>query len=334
MDMMISRPMFSRPAAVCALLAALLLAALLLKVGFGLRGDGAERGPDGGNAPAASSTALEPDVGGPAQEAWTWTPAAVASAPQAVAAPAARRTASLGEAFEAVDDLHAFLQRLLPAAQSGNAEAAWMASRVYDYCAAHARDPSGFARDTAQLGNMGLATSASMVAARDRVAHRCRQFAPVDGIDRDLVLWYRVEAAEAGSLPAEAALLAMGEPLGEGVEYRSDLVDRVEASADPEAFSALAPAMGLAASGDPALAGRVAGTPMAELAWQLGACALGLDCTAEGALMTAYCANGGVCSRDARQDFPAFVHDTALPRRGRAALDEMVGSLLGEGVPR
>ncbi|MGY0559884.1 hypothetical protein ACW7G2_04070 [Luteimonas sp. A277] len=326
MDMVLNRP-----AVLFALLASLLLALL-----YALWGDGggAVPGVDPVGDPAAAiagrSGGLSLQGAGSARRMQ----ASVSSSTAFPAAPVHARPQGLGEAFEAAEDLHAFVHRLLPAAMAGDAGAAWMVSRVYDYCAAHATDPAGFARDTAQLGRMGLTTSASMVAARERMAHRCRQFAPIDGIDRELVLWYRVEAAEAGSLAAEAALLAMGEPLDEEADYRRDLVDRVQASGDPEAFSALAPAMGLAASGDPAYAGQMAGTPMAELAWQLGACALGLDCAQEGALMTSYCANGGICSRDARQDFPAFVHDSAVPRRGRNALDEMVGSLLGEGVPR
>lgn len=321
----------NRPAVLFALLASLLLALL-----YALWGDG------GGTVPGVEpvddpavvitgrSGGLSLQGAGAVRH-----PQAIPATPTAFAAdPLAAGPQGLAKAFESADDLHAFVHRLLPAALAGGAEAAWMVSRVYDYCAAHAADPTGFARDTDQLGRMGFTTSASMAAARERVAHRCRQFSPIDGIDRELVLWYRVEAAEAGSLAAEAALLAMDEPLDDEANYRRDLVDRVQASGDAQAFSALAPAMGLAASGDPAYAGQLAGTPMAELAWQLGACALGLDCAADGALMTSYCVNGGICSRDARQDFPAFVHDSAVPRRGRKALDEMVGSLLGEGVPR
>src|SRR5690606_33115431 len=150
--------------------------------------------------------------------------------------------------------------------------------------------------------------------ARNRVAHRCRQFVPGDGLGPGLVVLQRLEAAEAGSLAAEAGLLAMGEPLEEDGDYRRELVERVRASADAEAFSALAPAMGLAASGDPAHAGQVAGTPQAELAWHLAACELGMDCGAQGALMTAWCANGGVCASSPHQDFPDFVHEARKPR--------------------
>lgn len=249
-------------------------------------------------------------------------------------APAAQRRTRLGEGFEQADDLHAYLQALLPAAQTGDADAAWFASRVYDYCAAHATDPAAYARDTGALARMRLAASAPMIAARDRVAHRCRQFVPADGLGAGLVILQRLEAAEAGSLAAEAALLAMGEPLDDSGEYRSALVEQVQASADAQAFSALAPAMGLAASGDPALAGQVAGTTQAELAWHMAACALGLDCSAEGALMTSWCANGGVCSRKPHQDFPAFVRDAEQPRGGAKTINELFDSLLREGVPR
>lgn len=325
MDMVLNRP-----AALFALLASslLVLFALWGESGAPLSGGARDGQPDTADVERSAGLAL----GGTGSVRHQ--PASASIAAVSSPLPARARAQGPEETFEDTDDLHAYVNRLLPAALAGDGAAAWMVSRVYDYCAAYAADPSAFARDTGQLGRMGLPNSATLVAARERVAFRCRQFAPVDAIDRDLVLWFRVEAADAGSLAAEAALLAMGEPLDEGEEYRRDLVHRVQASGDPEAFSALAPAMGLAASGDPAYAGEVAGTPMAELAWQLGACALGLDCAQEGALMTAYCAHGGICPRDARQDFSAFVYDSAVPRRGRRALDEMVGSLLGEGVAR
>ena len=259
--------------------------------------------------------------------------AAWPAAARPVDSPAARRRASLSEAFEQADDLHAYLQRLLPAARAGDADAAWFASRVYDYCAAHAADPAAYARDTGALGRMQLAASATMVAARDRVAHRCRQFVPADGLGAGLVILQRLEAAEAGSLAAEAGLLAMGEPLEESDDYRRGVVERVQASADAEAFFALAPAMGLAASGDPAFAGQVAGTAQTELAWNLAACELGMDCGAQGALMTAWCANGGVCASRSHEDFPGFVHQ-ARQSRADEPIDDLIDSLLREGVPR
>ena len=81
----------------------------------------------------------------------------------------------------------------------------------------------------------------------------------------------RAEAAEAGSLAAEAALAASGRPLSDDDGYLSDLASRVRQSRDPEAYLALSPAMGIAASGKPELADEVAGTQFTELAWQLAA---------------------------------------------------------------
>lgn len=322
--------LLNRPLILLALLASL---AMALLHGLGGAGDDALA-----REPGATAAGGEAVRGGPAQSLALAPPApgaAQASANVAHGMPvAAARRASLGERFEHADDLYVFLQTLLPAAAAGDADAAWMASRVYDYCAAHAADPAAYARDTDALVRMGLGASGAIARARARVAHRCRQFGPGDGLGRELVVLQRVEAAEAGSLAAEASLLAMGEPLDDDEGYRRELADRVRESADAEAFSALAPAMGLAASGDPAFVGQVAGTQAAELAWQLGACGLGLDCSPQGALMTSMCANGGVCSRDARQDFPAFVMDAALPPGEEEAIDELVDSLLREGVPR
>ncbi|MFC3550317.1 hypothetical protein ACFOLC_04745 [Lysobacter cavernae] len=241
-----------------------------------------------------------------------------------------QRPPSLRRDFEAATDLYAFAQRLAPAVQAKEPDAIWMLSRVYDYCAGYAVAPAAYAKDTQVFGDMGLRTSAALVTARNRVSRRCARFVPEDDLSYRAILLQRVEAAEAGSLAAEAALLAMGKPLKSDDPYKHALVERVQQSKDPEAYAALSPGMGIAANGRSAFSEQVAGTQFAELAWQLAACRLGLDCGPEGALMTNYCANGGICSRDAGQDFPSFVYDAAVPRQGADVVNDMVTSLLGE----
>ncbi len=179
---------------------------------------------------------------------------------------------------------------------------------------------------------MRLPAAAALAAARERISSRCARFVPSDDLSREAVVALRLSAARAGNLAAEASLLALGRPLSEADGYRKDVVERVRASRDPEAYAALAPAMGAVASGQQTELGEVSGTPFAELAWQLAACQLGLDCGANSALMTSYCANGGICSRDAAQDFSSFVYDAAVPRQSAEKVDEMVGFLLYGGA--
>jgi len=254
-------------------------------------------------------------------------PAAIdaALAPRAgVAAP----VRSLHHEFERAPDLFAFRQRLQPLADAGDGDARWMLSRVDEYCAGFARDPVGFGRDSVLIRSLQLEAARALGDARDRIGARCGRFVPGDASTFVQLVEQRQDAAEAGSLAAEAALLAMGVPLHDDLEYRRDLVGRVQASRDPGAFVALAPAMGVAASGDVGLADTVAGTQASELAWQLAACDLGLDCSAQGALMTQYCANGGICARDGRQDFSSFVRDAAVPRQGMEEIDRMKKTLV------
>ena len=51
-------------------------------------------------------------------------------------------------------------------------------------------------------------------------------------------------------------------------------------------------------------------------------------CGPRSALMTQYCASGGICARDATQDFEGFVYDAAIPRQGAEELEDMVDALL------
>lgn len=234
--------------------------------------------------------------------------------------------------FDGASDLYAYLQGQRAGEAAGDAEALWNVSRVQDYCAAYASDPAAYDRDSRAIEALKGNGSSAMAAARDRVGQRCRRFGPGDDFSLSAVLAKRVEAARAGSLPAEAALLTMGEPLAGGDAYAQDLVQRVQRSGDPEAYLAISPAMGIAASGREAYFGRISGTQYSELAWQIAACRLGADCSARGVLMTSYCANGGICSRDGSQDFYAFVLDAGVPRQGAEGLNEMVDSLLSSDI--
>ncbi|HYG06677.1 MAG TPA: hypothetical protein VD865_09730 [Stenotrophomonas sp.] len=230
--------------------------------------------------------------------------------------------------FEAEKDLYRYAQRLADSARSGDAEAGWMLSRVHDYCAAYAQDPSGYAADSVTLASQPMPGAAAMSDARQRLQSRCAGFVAGDGLTAASILGQRVQAAQAGNLAAEAALLALGRPLLATAEYKRGLVQRVIASRDPEAYLALSGAMGINARGDEAFSGYVAGDQYAQLAWQLAACRLGLACDAGSNLMTSYCANGGICSADASQDFPSFVIDAAIPRQSADKMDEMVNTLV------
>jgi len=230
--------------------------------------------------------------------------------------------------FETTPDLFVYAQQLALQARAGDADAWWMLSRVHDYCAGFAGNPAGYARDTRAIAALDVANAATMAAARERVSARCARFMPEDGLSSRSVREARLQGAKAGSLAAEAALLADGEPMSDDPAYRGELVARVTASGDPQAFLALSRAMGLTASGAEAELGAVSGTWLSEVAWQIAACRLGLDCRPQGNLMTAYCAHGGICSRDPSLDFPAFVLDAGVPRQGVENLNDMVDSLL------
>ncbi len=232
--------------------------------------------------------------------------------------------------FEGASDLYAYVQSLRARETAGDAEALWKVSRVLDYCAAYAANPSGYAADTQAIRQLNGSSTAAMADARDRVGRRCVRFVPADDFSLAALRAKRFDAAHAGSLAAEAALLAMGEPLSRSNEYKQDLVERVRRSGDPEAYVAISPAMGIAGSGQEAHLGRISGTQYSELAWLLAACRLGNDCSPGSVLMTSYCANGGICSRDSSQDFYAFVLDAGVPRQGADNLNGMVNSLMSD----
>ena len=234
----------------------------------------------------------------------------------------------LRRAFEESADLFAYSRELMVLASAGDADAMWLLSLVHDYCAGYAADPVGYAQDTRVIERLGLSGGAAMLSARQRVQQRCARFVPQDGFSLPMIVNQRTQAARAGSLAAEAALLAMERPLDAGDEYRRDLVQRVLDSGDPFAFVAIAPAMGSVGSGHSETLGDVSGSELSEIAWRIASCRLGMDCSPEGSMMTNYCVNGGICSQDASQDFSSFARDAGIPRQGEDNVEEMVGTLL------
>lgn len=282
------------------------------------------------DAPEAVAMASRAETATPRRNAAQPAPDAVdtAQAPVRAATQTARAWVSRQQEFERTGDLFAFAQRLQPAADAGDGEARWLVSRVHEYCDGYARAPADYDRDTALIDSLALRAARPLGDARSRVAARCGRFVPDDTLSFVQLVELRKDAAAAGSLAAEAALLTMGEPLEDDPAYRRDLVARVQIARDPEAYAALAPAMGLAAVDDVALAGRFAGTQAAELGWRLAGCRLGLDCTPEGALMTTYCASGGICAQTADQDFSTFVREAALSPGEADEVDHMVNALV------
>lgn len=258
--------------------------------------------------------------------------ARVAAGPEhlrAVAAPAPPPS-SLRQAFGESNDLYAYARSLAPALQAGEAEALWLMSRVVETCAGYAADPAAYARDSQLLQGMKVNADAAMRASRERVARRCGRFVASDGFSSARAGQLRREAAMAGSLVAEAELLGEGLPLAAGDDYAHDLVARVQSSLDAEAFSAISPAMGgglssAAMRGQPDIAPQYR-----ELVWQLAACRLGMDCGPDSPLMTSYCVNGGICSRNPAQGFEEFAYDAAVPRQSADVVRSAVGMLVGE----
>lgn len=310
---------------------AILLACACAILALGLwlwRGD---RGPDGaGIAPAAAQATpagLLSHLARPEGFTADMGPApARRASSQDGAQRQARQAPSGRRALDASDDLFAYSQRLQPALRAGDPEAAWLTSRVVDHCAGYAADPAAFARDSALLAAADLPAAKAMSVARSRIASRCGRFTAADGLSPARVRTLRLQAAQGGSLPAEAELLARGEPLSTGADYAASLLDRIGSAADADAFGALSTAVEVPrwlSSMDLDVAPQYQ-----AITWQMAACRMGADCGPGSMLMTSYCVHGGICSRDPGQGFEQFVYDAAIPRQSvdhvRTAVDALV----------
>ena len=232
--------------------------------------------------------------------------------------------------FEGAGDLYAYVQGLRAREAAGDPDALWMVSRVLDYCAAYAANPAAYAADTRAISKLKGSATAAMAAARDRVGQRCARFAPID--DFSLVRAAR-QTARSGSCRQSGR---RGGAAGDGrTPVRRQRIQTGPGRArtairKPRCLRGDFAAMGIAGSGQEAYLGSVSGTQLSELAWLLAACRLGNDCSPGSVLMTSYCANGGICSRDSSQDFYTFVFDAGVPRQGADNLNGMVDGLMSD----
>lgn len=67
--------------------------------------------------------------------------------------------------------------------QGGSAQASWLLSRVYHYCAGDALDPAGYQADDLLIGHSDSPGVRAMLAARQRVGRCCAGFPGSDGLD-------------------------------------------------------------------------------------------------------------------------------------------------------
>ncbi|WP_202839774.1 hypothetical protein [Luteimonas saliphila] len=307
-----------------------LLAATGMLLAAGLLAHRLDRGVDGVGTSTAPPKPAPTTVAGDGARREAATPRAVedrlrGNAPVREANPA-DAVPSRRRDFETTGDLFEYSQRLLPALREGDPEAAWLMSRVVDYCAVYAADPAAFARDSAALAGTGLPASEAMNAARARVDARCRRFTPADGLSQVRVRQLRLEAARGGSLAAEAELLARREPLSTASDYGNALLERIGSAGDAEAFGAMATAVDV--PGWLSMLDQDVAPQYHAIVWQLAACRMGVDCGPQSTLMTSYCVNGGICSRRAGQGFEEFVYDAAVPRQSTDLVRDAVVALV------
>lgn len=235
--------------------------------------------------------------------------------------------------FENADDLFMLARSH---ANATSPESQWLVAKIVDYCGPYGSNPKGFVSNYELMLPMLASDSkrAAYKAAHERVVKRCQGF---DNAQRqntfsaNASLAIKTEAARAGSLSAEAALLSLNNPIMQDSAYIGDLVRRVAASRDPEAYLAISEAMGLGAAGNEAMFGKHSGSNAAMYAWQLAACRLGLDCSQSGALMTRYCSAGGICEPEQNLETLIFKH--LVTRAEEADIRRMTDEIVKNSTP-
>jgi hypothetical protein len=193
-------------------------------------------------------------------------------------------------------DLFALVQDLRAAAESGDAQAQTIIADAYYECLqATLPEASRYAGvPTAEHANPQLKPYIDNLIVLDRA--RCGRFDKQDIVGLQNVLAMYANAAKNGSAEALAIKLAYNANLDDmsDAELAAD-IQQIKSSGDPNAIGALAKLMGSRAEDREAVFGTPSGSALAQYAWQLAACQMGMDCGPGSPIVRGYCLNGGVC---------------------------------------
>ena len=239
----------------------------------------------------------------------------------------APRAQSTGALRQQSVDLFSEVTSLLPKSAAGDAQASYRIASAYEECWQFALNPAGFESDIKLRSSIRQDLAPKFQFAGASVARRCARFVDHD-IGPAAMRAMLERAAKQGSAAARARLFAESAAMGQMSEKDLEAnVDRVLASRDPEAFAALAPAMGRMSQGSQsAIAPYPAGNDLAEATWNVAACRLGRSCGASSPAVIGMCLNGGInCEL---RDMEAFYTQAVLPSAEAAKLGHLVNQLV------
>lgn len=228
--------------------------------------------------------------------------------------------------FESASDLKLFLDQISQEARNGDADAQWWTHKTFEYCKGFSRNPAQFSQSTESLAaGLPKELASSFQDARNRVSNRCRNITPNETPSEAALSSMIEQSAKSGNLAAQASLISMdtrGETTDEDIHR---VTETIRNTGNPQAYLAISNAMGIASSGRGDVFGNVSGTDFATYAWQLAACKKGLDCGPNSAIMTSYCANGGICGQFT--DLRDLVLNGLVPRQDAKRIEELASRL-------
>src|SRR5579871_4359943 len=183
-------------------------------------------------------------------------------------------------------------------AKNGDGERAMLIAAAYQECMSFGVDPAAYVEMRRQMYERQpkeMATDRQRFDdATQRAVARCAELNQQHDRQKQIDQWIAM-GAKAGNLSAQiAAIQLSSEPLS--ATRTRDLLTDVVSSQDPEAISQLGNLMSLGISDDKSQFQRFGGNMDANYAWQLAACAFGMDCSADGPKVQQICQTSGMCA--------------------------------------
>lgn len=232
-----------------------------------------------------------------------------------------KKTRELRSSFYNSTDLSSLSSNLQLFSNAGDSEATRLIAKSQQECWMFALNPDGFSRDLQHRVLVRPDIERQLEDSFSRVSQRCSGFRG-QSISLEQIRRTLLKAIAQGSIAAEAEFFSR-EMVANEYEYDAekqlDLVERVIASKDPEAFAAIAASMG-GSSVDriDALAPYPAGSTTAEAAWLLAACGLGMPCGKNSVFLTSACVGGGIgCTSNSVEDL--FMQELLPPAEYKKA---------------
>jgi hypothetical protein len=226
-------------------------------------------------------------------------------------------------ALETSNDFGLQVAVAIPLANGGDAKAADLVARAFEYCSFYSQSSDKFKAHIDALASASPDQGAALRAVGSKIEERCAGVSPGEPITDEEIRRWQAIASKGGHLPA-LIRTAVTDVDSVSDEEKGQLFRAAANSREPQTVLEAASLISFAAAVDydglP-----VGGGEIDQYAWEIAACRLGAPCARGSLFMDQLCLSGGGCNAASYED---LVRNQYIAQGSDALLDQKVRAVL------